>query len=132
VSAKNAEFDARIIELDRRKREKASAAGKPRQKKKKPDTLEDRVALDFARQHADDSRYIAKWARWMRWVGGRWQHEDTLRAFDEARALCRKAEDAKAKTVAAVVTLARSDRTIAATEVQWDCADMIFNIPTQE
>ena len=54
---------------------------------------------------------------------------DTLAAFDKARALCRAAGDAKAKTVAAVITLARTDRAIAATEEQWDIGDMIFNIP---
>ena len=68
----------------------------------------------------------------MRWDGGRWQHEDTLAAFDEARTLCRGAGDAKAKTVAAVVTLARTDRVMAAHEQQWDVGTNLFNMRTKE
>jgi putative DNA primase/helicase len=94
--------------------------------------IEDRVALDFARQHGDSFRYVALWNRWMRFEADRWQHEETLGAFDHARRLCREAGDAKARTVAAVVTLARTDRAIAATEVQWDLDETIFNIPTKE
>ena len=51
---------------------------------------EDRVALDFAAQHANDLRYVAKSSQWMRWNGETWQSEDTLAAFDEARKLCRR------------------------------------------
>jgi P4 family phage/plasmid primase-like protien len=86
--------------------------------------LEDRVALDFAAEHAEDLRYIAKSNQWMRWNGTCWQEEDTLAAFDEARKLCRDASDARGRTVAAVVTLARSDRRIAATATQWDTDPM--------
>ena len=68
--------------------------------KKKPNDLEDRVALQFADRYAEHFRFIAKWGRWMLWNGIHWQHEDTLAAFDKARVLCRTAEDAKAKTVA--------------------------------
>jgi putative DNA primase/helicase len=82
--------------------------------------LEDQVALEFAQQHANHFRYIAASNQWMRWAGSRWETESTLAAFDESRKLCRKARNAKAKTVAAVVTLARADRTIAATMDQWD------------
>jgi|HubBroStandDraft_3_1064219.scaffolds.fasta_scaffold1292737_1 putative DNA primase/helicase len=66
----------------------------------------------------------------MLWDGECWEHEDTLSAFDKARVLCREAEDAQAKTVAAVVTLARTDRAIAATEEQWDTSLFAFNTPT--
>jgi putative DNA primase/helicase len=86
--------------------------------------LEDRVALAFAAEHAADQRYIAKSSQWMRWDGACWQPEDTLAAFDEARKLCRAAGDSRAKTVAAVITLARSDRRIAATATQWDTDPM--------
>jgi putative DNA primase/helicase len=99
-----------------------ATAEKPRPEKSNAanGALEDLVALDFAKQHADDFRYVAMWNRWMKWDGARWRPEGTLRAFDEARRLCREAGDAKAKTVNAVVTLARSDRNIAATGDQWD------------
>jgi putative DNA primase/helicase len=92
--------------------------------------LEDRVALDFAAQHVDDFRYIAKTSQWMRWRETRWQPEDTLFAFDQSRVLCRAAGDARAKTVAAVTTLARSDRRMAAVEEQWNADPEIFNALT--
>ena len=99
--------------------------------KKPPSNLEDRVALHFGDCYAEHFRYIAAWGWWMLWNGIHWKHEDTLAAFDKARGLCREAEDAKAKTVAAVVTLARTDRAIAATEDQWDVDHEIFNLPTE-
>ena len=82
--------------------------------------LEDAVALEFALVHAGLFRYVAAWNRWLRWDGQRWQFENTLAAFDEGRKLCRAAGNAKAKTVAAVVALARTDRQLAATVDQWD------------
>lgn len=100
--------------------------------KKVPSNLEDCVALQFADCYAEHFRYIAAWGRWMLWNGTHWKHEDTLAAFDKARVLCRQAEDAKAKTVAAVVTLARTDRAIAATEDQWDTNIFVLHTPAEE
>jgi putative DNA primase/helicase len=94
--------------------------------------LEDEVALIFAREHADDLHFVAKSSQWMRWTDERWAPEDTLAAFDEARKLCRTAGDSRARTVAAVVTLARTDRRMAATVDQWDSEAMLFNIKTRE
>jgi Bifunctional DNA primase/polymerase, N-terminal len=94
--------------------------------------LEDSVALTFAHEHVDDLRYVAKSNQWMHWAGARWQAEDTLAAFDQSRVLCRSAGDSRAKTVAAVVTLARSDRRMAATTDQWDADAMMLNTPTGE
>jgi hypothetical protein len=76
-----------------------------KRKHNRPGNIEDRVALEFTAKHAGDFRYVAIWNRWLRYGDDRWQHEDTLKAFDQARKLCREAGDAKAKTVAAVVTL---------------------------
>jgi putative DNA primase/helicase len=59
-------------------------------------------------------------ASWLQWDGTHWVFEETIRAFHLARILCRAAEDARAKTVAAVITLARTDRRQAATTAQWD------------
>jgi len=117
-----------VVQLKKIRAQKAAASATG----KTPSDLEDRVALHFANQYADHFRYIASWGRWMLWNGTHWEHEDTLAAFDRARVLCREAEDAKAKTVAAVVTLARTDRAIAATEEQWDTGEMIFNNPPKE
>src|SRR5262249_29141733 len=86
--------------------------------------LEDSVALDFAAKHADDLRYIAESSRWVRWNGTCWREGKTLASFDEARKLCRAGGDARARTVAGVVTLARSDRRLAATTEQWDVDPM--------
>jgi hypothetical protein len=89
--------------------------------------LEDSVALAFAEQHAEDFRYVAASSQWMRWTGKYWEIESTLSTFDESRKLCRQAGDGRAKVVAAVVTLARSDRRIAATTEQWDRDAWAFN-----
>jgi hypothetical protein len=90
--------------------------------------LEDSVALDFAEQHAQRLCFVAVSRQWMRWTGSYWETEHTLRAFDESRKLCRQAGDAKAKIVAGVVALARSDRRIAATTEQWDTNLYLFNM----
>jgi putative DNA primase/helicase len=94
--------------------------------------IEDETALAFAAKHADHFRFVAIWSRWMFWHDNCWRHEDTLSAFDQARLLCRESGDAKAKTVAAVVTLARADRAIAAREEQWDVSTKNLNMPTNE
>jgi hypothetical protein len=86
---------------------------------------EDALALRFSERHADDLRYVALKAQWLKWVGDRWRPETTLLAFDLVRKSCR--EDARqygngkplpgissAKTVAAVERLAKADRRQAA------------------
>jgi Bifunctional DNA primase/polymerase, N-terminal len=94
--------------------------------------LEDSVALAFAEQHAEHYRYVAKSSQWMGWGGAHWAAEDTLATFDASRTLCRNAGDARAKTVAAVVTLARADRRVAATTDQWDANSWLFNAGEQD
>jgi putative DNA primase/helicase len=92
---------------------------------------EESLALAYAARHAHELRYVAAWGRWMRHDGTRWDFDDTLHAFDRARAICREvALDcdktkiatavASAKTVAAVERLAKADRRLAATTEQWD------------
>lgn len=96
-----------------------------------PPFSDESLALRFAEEHADSLRYVAAWSRWLQWDGQRWKFDDTLHAFDLARRICREAADgcekegiaktvASAKTTAAVVSLARADRKIAATIHQWD------------
>ena len=98
------------------------------------------LALLFSARHADDLRYVALWNKWLRYDGKRWEFEETLRAFDAARALCRELAAqcekkgtakaiASAKTVAAVVTLARADRRQAATTAQWDRDSWLLGTP---
>jgi putative DNA primase/helicase len=93
-----------------------------------PAGTEDALALIYAERHAADSRYVAAWARWLLYDGARWNFDSTLHAFDRARAICREvapecvkpAAVMTAKTVSAVVQLARADRRLAATAEQWD------------
>jgi putative DNA primase/helicase len=91
--------------------------------------LEDRIALDFSALHVDRLRYVAPWNKWLEWDGMRWRFEDTLHAFDLSRVLCRDAQDADHKTVAAVVALARTDRRQAATVAQWDANLWLLGTP---
>jgi single-stranded DNA-binding protein len=90
-----------------------------------PEFSEDALALRFADLHADKLRYVAQWGKWLAWTGTHWESENTLAVFDMARKICRDAAGrcnkpaeakglSKAKTVAAVEMLARSDRRIAA------------------
>jgi putative DNA primase/helicase len=75
-------------------------------------------------------RYVDDWKRWLLWDGVTWVRDETMMVFSEARALCR--EDAacapkasksrllSARTVASVVSLARSDKMLSAVVDQWD------------
>jgi putative DNA primase/helicase len=101
-----------------------------------PPTAEDSLALAFADRHAPELRYVAVWARWLHYDGTRWTHDDTLHAFDRARAICREVAlegdkpagaVASAKTVAAVERLAKADRRLAATIAQWDGSETLLN-----
>jgi putative DNA primase/helicase len=97
-----------------------------------PDTegagLQDEVALRFAERHAD-YRYVAVNSQWMRWNATRWLPENTLRAYDDARALCRDAGKATASMVAGVERHARADRRIAADVDIWDANPDILCTP---
>lgn len=105
-----------------------------------PAFSDEALALRFAELHQDDLRYVAAWARWLRWSGTHWQYDDTLLAYDLVRNVCRQAAGecdnqkkaatlASAKTVAAVERLARSDRRLAATAEQWDAEGWLLNTP---
>ena len=106
-----------------------------------PPTAEDAIALTFADRHAHELRYVAAWARWLHYDGTRWVKDDTLHAFDRARALCREvalqcdkpaSAVASAATVAAVERLAKADRRLAATASQWDANDWLLNTGDKE
>ena len=105
-----------------------------------PEFSDDALALEFAARHARQLRYVAKWGTWLHWDGTRWKFEDTLKAFDLARAVAREfanaCADAKAKPkiasaskVAAIENLARADRRHAATIDQWDADPWLLNTP---
>ncbi len=97
-----------------------------------PASSEDALALAYAERHANDTRHVAAWSRWMLYDGARWNTDATLHVFNRARVICREvalecarpAAVVAAKTVAAVVQLARADRRLAATAEQWDANHM--------
>jgi putative DNA primase/helicase len=105
-----------------------------------PEYSDEALALRFAAKHGAVAAYVAPWNRWFLWSGEQWSTDSSLRAFDLARAVCRNASAeitdpkkvklaaavASAKTVAAVVTLARADRRHAATVGQWDPDPLLF------
>jgi putative DNA primase/helicase len=108
-----------------------------------PEFSDEALALQFSARHVDELRYVAAWSRWMEWRNTHWREDDTLSVFDRSRAVCRAnsalltepkaaklaAAVASAKTVAAIVSLARSDRRHAATVDQWDADDEALNTP---
>jgi putative DNA primase/helicase len=84
------------------------------------------LALAFAERHAGDLRYVAEIGKWFTHDGVRWRVDTTKLAFNEARKICREAAAkcskpktaralASARTVSAIMALARADRRIAAT-----------------
>ena len=104
-----------------------------------PEFSDESLALCFADRHADDLRYVDPWSRWLVWNGKRWAFDDTRKAFDLSREICREASAecntkaasqlASAKTVAAVLGLSRADRRLAATIEQWDSDPWQLNTP---
>lgn len=105
-----------------------------------PPFSDEALALTYAENHADDLRFVAAWGRWFIYSDGCWREDKTLRYFDLSRDVCRAAaEDSgggkiaqdltAAKKVAAVVTLARADRRMAATVEQWDSDPWLLNTP---
>jgi putative DNA primase/helicase len=104
-----------------------------------PAFSDEALALRFAERHANDLRFVAAWNRWLVWDGMRWRFDDTLHAFERARVICREAaaecntkaakQLASHKTVAAVASLSRADRRIAATVEQCDSDPGLLNTP---
>ncbi|MDA0652759.1 MAG: phage/plasmid primase, P4 family [Proteobacteria bacterium] len=99
---------------------------------KKPEGIsEDNMALEFAEENRDDLRYVYMWRKWLRFDGAVWAKDSTLAVFDRVRGLCRRHGPARAATVAAVETLSRSDRRMAATTGQWDVESFWLNTPVE-
>jgi len=92
---------------------------------------EDDLALDFADRYADELRYVSFWGKWLKWTAGRWQVEKTLAAYDLARKICHghSLGGLRARTIAAIETMARWDRRLAATTDQLDADPLLFNTP---
>ena len=56
-----------------------------------PPFSDEALALRFAECHAGDLRFVASWGKWLTWDGMRWRIDNTVRAFDYARSICREA-----------------------------------------
>ncbi len=105
-----------------------------------PEFADEALALRFSNIYENGLRYTAAWSMWHFWNGFRWEQDETLHAFDLARAICRAASAecpkknlarrvASAVTVAAVERLARADRRHVATVEQWDVDPWLLNTP---
>jgi putative DNA primase/helicase len=129
---------------ERAQEEKGEAADKRGFSRNAVDTAplhsEEGLALAFAERHAERLRYVAKRGQWLVWDGSCWRMDQTLQVFTLARELCREIATkvnkpserkriASAKTRAAVVSLAREDRRLAATSEQWDTDPWLLNTP---
>jgi putative DNA primase/helicase len=100
---------------------------------------DDYLASVFISRHAHELRYTATSGCWHRYDGKRWERDETLVVYDLAKISNReiantaKKQEAKqvasAKTRAAVVSLAQSDRQIAAKLDQWDADPWLLNTP---
>ena len=121
--------DAIVIALDSKRGQPQAPAGS-----------DEGLAVRFADETHDHLNYVAMWGKWMLWDGTRWKYDETLFAWHEARKMCRAisaacnsqnkaSQIASSKTINAVVTLARSDRRIAATVDQWDSDPLLLNTP---
>jgi putative DNA primase/helicase len=119
---------------------KFGSAAVPEDAADAPAFSEEDLALQFATRHADDTRYVAAWNRWLRFDGMRWKYDETRETFSLARKLCREVAGrvnrlkeaktiANAKTRAAVVSLSGEDRRLAATVDQWDSDPWALNTP---
>jgi putative DNA primase/helicase len=107
-----------------------------------PPCSDEAIALTFAERHKNRLRYTSAWGQWLHFSEGQWQEDATLLAFDLARDACREAAAAartpaerkdtlSAKKRAAVVSLAREDRRLAATVDQWDRDEWLLATPRE-
>jgi putative DNA primase/helicase len=135
-----AQMRVRTETLDDMVRKARSAARPITDVDRPPAFTDESLALQFTDLHKDRLRYVAAWGKWLIWADGVWRFDDTMKAFDHARAVCRQAAAecndvrvasalASAPTVAAVERLAKADRQHAATVSQWDADPWLLNTP---
>jgi putative DNA primase/helicase len=101
---------------------------------------EDEIAIRFVLEYGDDYRSVPGLG-WMRFDRTYWKRDIRLQYFDDVRNVCRKlgATDdrsaaetkrlAAAKTVAAVVQLARADQRIVVLPEEFDANPLELNTP---
>lgn len=105
-----------------------------------PPGAEESLALEFAKRHGRDLRYVDTWGKWLYWDGKRWRPDETRYVLSLVRTVCRdaaraaeKPKDAavigRASTVSGVERLARADRRFAVTAEIWDADPWLLNTP---
>lgn len=109
------------------------------------------VSKQFAASFSHTLRWVEGWKTWMIWTGKRWQHDRKLLAMENAKRLCAAVADyavsdfiefttenqkrtviekyGSARTIGNVLTLSKSDPTIAAEVDQWDADPWLLNTP---
>lgn len=102
-----------------------------------PSEAEEALALEFAKRHGKDLRYVEDWKRWLCWDGRHWCEDRTRLVIDLVRALCREVASgakrktaisvARASTVSGVERLARADRRLAAKPEEFDASPLLLN-----
>ncbi len=109
---------------------------------------EEAITLVFSERNVDHLRYCDAFGKWFEWDDGRWREDGKRRVFSRARKLCRdKSAEvlatieheraamristtvASARTVAAVVNLARADGRHATLPGDWDADPWALNTP---
>lgn len=113
-----------------------------------PEYSDDSLANAFANAYDGELLFVNDWKRWMLWGGALWEHDNTLRATDMARRVCRTQGNealvrpdlaSKARSIATALTsartianterLARSDLRMSAKTDQWDPNPWVLNTP---
>jgi putative DNA primase/helicase len=113
-----------------------------------PEYSHDALADQFASKYSKLFAYVPVWGRWMTWDGSRWQPDDTLRAQDTARRVCREAGNealmrpelikksaniatslTSANCIRSVESLAKSDTRIVTSSSTWDKDEWALNTP---
>jgi putative DNA primase/helicase len=108
-----------------------------------PEFSEDAIAVEFTRQHGADWRYVDNWGKWAVWQEDHWDFDHTRKVSDLVRNICRAQALAaqfqnkknvpkgltSAKTISAVVQIARTDRIHAALADQWDADPWLIGTP---
>lgn len=105
---------------------------------------EEVLAQRFTAEYGDMTKYVSLWGQWLIWDGARWRTDNTLEVYDFARAIARQAAAevcsaggsvrraaaiASARTVQAIVTLARAAREHAALPDDWDTDQFLLATP---
>jgi putative DNA primase/helicase len=125
-----AEFDAAFNSF--------AAAGMP-EDTPAGDLSHDALALAIGELFADQWRYVDQWGHWYLWAGTHWQRDDRRRVWTLVREFVRERAlglDTKtatklrsAETVAAIISLARSNSEFAAGVGNWDRDPYLLGTP---